>query len=40
MFLITLFISLMDHHDHGHEHGHEHEHDHATGHEHAPAQHA
>ncbi len=37
MFLTTLFISLMDHHD---EHGHEHEHDHAHGHEHATAQHA
>lgn len=34
MFLTTIFISLMDHHD---EHGHEHEHDHATGHEHAHA---
>ena len=34
MFLTTVFISLMDHHD---EHGHEHEHDHAPGHEHAHA---
>lgn len=34
MFLVTVFISLMDHHD---EHGHEHEHDHAHGHEHAHA---
>ncbi|MBC7833498.1 MAG: F0F1 ATP synthase subunit A [Phycisphaerales bacterium] len=34
MFLTTVFISLMDHHD---EHGHEHEHGHADGHEHAPA---
>jgi F-type H+-transporting ATPase subunit a len=34
MFLTTIFISLMDHHD---EHGHEHEHGHATGHEHAHA---
>ena len=34
MFLIAVFISLMDHHD---EHGHEHEHDHAHGHEHAHA---
>jgi F-type H+-transporting ATPase subunit a len=34
MFLTTIFISLMDHHD---EHGHEHEHDHAKGHEHAHA---
>lgn len=34
MFLTTVFISLMDHHD---EHGHEHEHDHAHGHEHAHA---
>lgn len=34
MFLTTIFISLMDHHD---EHGHEHEHDHAHGHEHAHA---
>ena len=34
MFLTTVFISLMDHHD---EHGHEHEHDHAHGHEHAAA---
>lgn len=34
MFLTTVFISLMDHHD---EHGHEHEHGHAGGHEHAHA---
>jgi F-type H+-transporting ATPase subunit a len=34
MFLTTVFISLMDHHD---EHGHEHEHGHAEGHEHAHA---
>jgi F0F1-type ATP synthase membrane subunit a len=34
MFLIAVFISLMDHHD---EHGHEHEHGHAPGHEHAHA---
>jgi F0F1-type ATP synthase membrane subunit a len=34
MFLIAVFISLMDHQD---EHGHEHEHGHATGHEHAHA---
>lgn len=34
MFLTTIFISLMDHHD---EHGHEHGHDHAKGHEHAHA---
>lgn len=35
MFLTTIFISLMDHHD---EHGHEHEHGHADhGHEHAHA---
>lgn len=34
MFLTTVFISLMDHHD---EHGHDHGHDHATGHEHAHA---
>ncbi|HYD02063.1 MAG TPA: F0F1 ATP synthase subunit A [Phycisphaerales bacterium] len=34
MFLTTIFISLMDHHD---EHGHEHEHGHAHGHEHAHA---
>ena len=34
MFLIAVFISLMDHHD---EHGHEHEHGHAHGHEHAHA---
>jgi len=34
MFLITVFISLMDHHD---SHGHEHEHGHAPGHEHAHA---
>jgi F-type H+-transporting ATPase subunit a len=34
MFLTTLFISLMDHHD---EHGQEHGHDHAPGHEHAHA---
>lgn len=34
MFLTTIFISLMDHHE---EHGHEHEHDHAHGHEHAHA---
>ena len=33
MFLTTVFIALMDHHDH--EHGHEHEHGHAHGHEHA-----
>jgi F-type H+-transporting ATPase subunit a len=32
MFLIAVFVSLMDHHE---EHGHEHEHDHAHGHEHA-----
>ncbi|QOJ00231.1 MAG: F0F1 ATP synthase subunit A [Phycisphaeraceae bacterium] len=35
MFLTTIFISLMDHHDD--EHGHEHEHGHAHGHEHAHA---
>ncbi len=34
MFLTTVFISLMDHHD---EHGHEHEQGHAHGHEHAHA---
>lgn len=34
MFLTTVFISLMDHHE---EHGHEHGHDHAHGHEHAHA---
>ncbi len=34
MFLTTIFISLMDHHD---EHGHEHGHAHAHGHEHAHA---
>lgn len=34
MFLTTIFISLMDHHE---EHGHEHEHGHAPGHEHAHA---
>ncbi len=34
MFLTTIFISLMDHHD---EHGHEHEHGHSHGHEHAHA---
>lgn len=34
MFLTTIFISLMDHHD---EHGHEHGHGHAEGHEHAHA---
>jgi F-type H+-transporting ATPase subunit a len=34
MFLTTVFISLMDHHD---EHGHEHEHGHSHGHEHAHA---
>ncbi len=34
MFLTTVFISLMDHHE---EHGHEHEHGHAPGHEHAHA---
>lgn len=34
MFLTTVFISLMDHHE---EHGHEHEHGHAHGHEHAHA---
>lgn len=33
MFLTTVFIALMDHHDH--EHGHDHEHAHAHGHEHA-----
>lgn len=33
MFLTTIFISLMDHHDEGHEHGHDHSH----GHEHAHA---
>ncbi|NUQ53608.1 MAG: F0F1 ATP synthase subunit A [Phycisphaerales bacterium] len=38
MFLTTIFISLMDHHDdHSHEHGHEHGHGHAHGHEHAHA---
>jgi len=36
MFLIAVFISLMDHHD-DHEHGHEHEHDHAPATEHAHA---
>lgn len=36
MFLTTVFIALMDHHDHEHEHGHDHEHAHAhSGHEHA-----
>jgi F-type H+-transporting ATPase subunit a len=35
MFLTTVFISLMDHHDHEHDHGHDH--DHAHGHEHAHA---
>lgn len=39
MFLTTVFIALMDHHDHeherSHEHGHDHEHAHAHGHEHA-----
>jgi F-type H+-transporting ATPase subunit a len=34
MFLTTVFISLMDHHE---EHDHEHGHDHAHGHEHAHA---
>lgn len=34
MFLTTVFISLMDHHE---EHDHEHGHDHAPGHEHAHA---
>lgn len=33
MFLTTVFIALMDHHDH--EHGHDHEHAPAHGHEHA-----
>ncbi|MFN5944558.1 MAG: F0F1 ATP synthase subunit A [Phycisphaerae bacterium] len=33
MFLVTVFIALMDHHDHDHEH----EHGHAHGHEHAHA---
>lgn len=37
MFLTTVFIALMDHHDHEHEHGHDHEHGHAPGHEHAHA---
>ncbi|MDX2117492.1 MAG: F0F1 ATP synthase subunit A [Planctomycetota bacterium] len=37
MFLTTVFISLMDHHDH--EHAHDHEHGHAHGHEHAAAHH-
>jgi F-type H+-transporting ATPase subunit a len=32
MFLIAVFVSLMDHHE---EHGSEHEHGHAHGHEHA-----
>lgn len=41
MFLTTVFIALMDHHDHehdhehSHEHGDDHEHAHAHGHEHA-----
>ncbi len=35
MFLVTVFIALMDHHDHDHAHGHDHEHGHAPGHEHA-----
>ncbi|HPO91926.1 MAG TPA: F0F1 ATP synthase subunit A [Phycisphaerales bacterium] len=37
MFLTTVFIALMDHHDHEHEHehGHDHGHAHAHGHEHA-----
>jgi F-type H+-transporting ATPase subunit a len=38
-FLTTVFIALMDHHDHEHDHdhahGHDHEHGHAPGHEHA-----
>jgi F-type H+-transporting ATPase subunit a len=34
-FLTTVFIALMDHHDHEHDHGHEH--GHAHGHEHAHA---
>lgn len=37
MFLTTVFIALMDHHEHEHEHGHDHEHGHAKGHEHAAA---
>jgi F-type H+-transporting ATPase subunit a len=37
MFLVTVFIALMDHHDHDHEHDHAHEHGHAKGHEHAHA---
>jgi F-type H+-transporting ATPase subunit a len=37
MFLTTVFIALMDHHDHEHEHGHDHEHGHAKGHEQAAA---
>lgn len=47
MFLTTVFIALMDHHDHehdhahddghSHEHGHGHGHAHAKGHEHAHA---
>lgn len=41
MFLTTVFISLMDHHEdeHGHDHGHDHDHGHghAPGHEHAHA---
>ncbi len=37
MFLTTVFIALMDHHDHEHEHGHDHEHGRAPGHEHAHA---
>lgn len=36
MFLTTVFISLMDHHDeHGHEHGHDHAHEPAPAHAHA-----
>ena len=34
MFLVTVFIALMDHHDHDHEHEHGHDH---KGHEHAHA---
>lgn len=39
MFLVTVFISLMDHHDHEHDHDHDHAHghDHKHGHERAHA---
>lgn len=37
MFLTTVFIALMDHHDHEHDHDHAHDHNHEHGHAHGHA---